>query len=94
MEARGSVGAVAQRPASRSDHDLVSAVRRGDERAFEVLYARYQRPISGYVRGMVKDQLRAEDITQEVFFSALRRMRETERPITFKPWLYEIAKNA
>jgi RNA polymerase sigma factor (sigma-70 family) len=26
--------------------------------------------------------------------SALRRMRETERPIAFKPWVYEIAKNA
>jgi len=26
--------------------------------------------------------------------SALRRMRETERPIVFKPWVYEIAKNA
>ena len=43
---------------------------------------------------MVKDHGRAEDITQEVFISALRRMRETERPIAFKPWIYEIAKNA
>jgi RNA polymerase sigma factor (sigma-70 family) len=43
---------------------------------------------------MVKDHGRAEDITQEVFISALRRMRETERPIIFKPWIYEIAKNA
>ena len=43
---------------------------------------------------MVKDHGRAEDVTQEVFVSALRRMRETERPIAFKPWIYEIAKNA
>ena len=47
-----------------------------------------------YVFGMVKDYGRAEDITQEVFVSALRRMRQTERPIAFKPWIYEIAKNA
>ena len=77
-----------------SDHQLVGAVRRGDDRAFEALYARYQRRIAGYVFGMVKDYGRAEDITQEVFVSALRRMRETERPIAFKPWIYEIAKNA
>jgi RNA polymerase sigma factor (sigma-70 family) len=77
-----------------SDDQLVSAVRRGDERAFEALYSRYQRRIAGYVYGMVKDYGRAEDITQEVFVSALRRMRETERPIAFKPWIYEIAKNA
>jgi RNA polymerase sigma factor (sigma-70 family) len=77
-----------------SDNQLVRAVRRGDERAFEALYSRYQRRIAGYVYGMVKDYGRAEDITQEVFVSALRRMRETERPIAFKPWIYEIAKNA
>jgi RNA polymerase sigma factor (sigma-70 family) len=72
----------------------VAATRAGDDRAFERLYQRYQRRIAAYVHGMVKDHGRAEDITQEVFISALRRMRETERPIIFKPWIYEIAKNA
>jgi RNA polymerase sigma factor (sigma-70 family) len=77
-----------------SDEQLVAAVRRGDDRAFEQLYRRYQRRIGAYVFGMVKDHGRAEDVTQEVFVSALRRMRQTERPIAFKPWVYEIAKNA
>jgi RNA polymerase sigma factor (sigma-70 family) len=77
-----------------SDHQLVAAVRRGDDRAFEALYSRYHRRIQAYVLGMCKDHARAEDITQEIFVSALRRMRETERPIAFKPWVYEIAKNA
>ena len=76
------------------DHRLVAAVRRGDDRAFEVLYSRYHRRIHAYVMGMVKDHGRAEDVTQEVFVSALRRMRETERSIAFKPWIYEIARNA
>ena len=76
------------------DHKLVARVRRGDERAFEALYERYHRRIHAYVVGMVKDHQRAEDVTQEVFVSALRRMRATERPIAFKPWVYEIAKNA
>jgi len=43
---------------------------------------------------MVNDYGRAEDIAQDVFMSALRRMRETDRTIAFKPWIYEIAKNA
>ena len=77
-----------------SDHDLVARVRKGDDRAFERLYGRYQRRIASYVQGMVHDHARAEDITQDVFMSALRRMRETDRPIAFKPWIYEIAKNA
>ena len=79
--------------AADSDERLVAAVRRGDDRAFEVLYQRYQRRIHAYVVGMVKDHGRAEDVTQEVFVSALRRMRESEQPLAFKPWLYQIAKN-
>jgi RNA polymerase sigma factor (sigma-70 family) len=86
--------AAAEAPERDSDSHLVAAVRRGDDRAFEQLYSRYQRRISAYVFGMVKDHGRAEDITQEVFISALRRMRETDRAIAFKPWVYEIAKNA
>src|SRR5438128_2204763 len=91
--------AVALAPAPRaatlqSDSELVAAVRRGDDRAFEELYGRYSRRISSYIFGMVKDHARAEDLTQDVFMSALRRMRDTDRPIAFKPWIYEIAKNA
>jgi RNA polymerase sigma factor (sigma-70 family) len=77
-----------------SDQSLVARVRRGDDRAFELLYQRYHRRIHAYVLGMVKDHGRAEDVTQEVFVSALRRMRETEQPLAFKPWLYQIAKNS
>lgn len=76
------------------DRDLVARVGAGDDRAFELLFQRYQPRIAAYVRGMVRDDGRAEDITQEVFMAALRRMREeTEREILFKPWIFEIAKN-
>src|SRR5919112_5267203 len=88
--------AVVGRPADQGgdDLDLVAGVRAGNDRAFEALYMRYQARITAYVRGMVRDHGRAEDITQDVFISALRRMREdTEREILFKPWIYEIAKN-
>src|SRR6201984_502745 len=77
-----------------SDEALVAAVRRGDDVAFGELYNRYGGRIVAYVRGMGGDHGGAEDITQEVFISALRRMRGTDRPIAFKPWVYEIAKNA
>jgi RNA polymerase sigma factor (sigma-70 family) len=76
------------------DHELVEAVRAGDDRAFERLYRRYDRRIAAYIHGLCRDHARAEDLTQDVFMAALRRMRETDRPIAFKPWIYEIAKNA
>ncbi len=77
-----------------TDVDLVARVRRGDEVAFERLYARYQRPIGGFVGGMVRDSGRTEDIVQEVFLSAFRRLQATEQPVVFRPWLFEIARNA
>jgi RNA polymerase sigma factor (sigma-70 family) len=88
------VSATARSRPDVTDHDLVQAVRAGDDHAFERLYHRYHRRISAYIFGMVHDDGRAEDLTQEVFVSALRRMRQTDRPIAFKPWVYEIAKNA
>ena len=53
-----------------TDNDLVTQVRRGDDRAFELLFERYRGQVTGYVAGMVKDYGRAEDVTQEVFISA------------------------
>ena len=79
---------------SATDHELVSAVRRGEDSAFEELFSRYRGRMRAYVSGILADYDRAEDIVQEVFISALRRLRDTERPIAFKPWIYQIARNA
>ena len=77
-----------------SEHDLIDAARDGDDRAFEELYARFRERIGGFIHARVRDHGRAEDIAQEVFISALRRLRASDQPIAFKPWIYEIAKNA
>ena len=76
------------------EHELIDAARAGDDRAFEELYARYSERIRVFILGRVRDHGRAEDIAQEVFMSALRRLRATHQEIAFKPWIYEIAKNA
>jgi RNA polymerase sigma factor (sigma-70 family) len=80
--------------AAADDRELVDGVRAGDDAAFEELYRRYRPRIAAFVRRMVRDDARAEDVTQEAFLSALRRMRATDCDIAFKPWIYEIARNA
>ena len=80
--------------AVRGEPDLVEATRAGDDRAFEELYARYRERIFAFILSRVRDHGRAEDIAQEVFISALRRLRASDQTIAFKPWIYEIAKNA
>lgn len=77
-----------------TDRELVEAVRGGDDSAFEELYRRYHHRIAAYVRRKLRDPARAEDVAQDAFFSALRRMRATDTEIAFKPWIFEIARNA
>ena len=83
-----------QLEAGRTEANLIEAVRGGDEHAFGELYARYGGEIFGFVLATVRDRSRAEDITQDAFVSALRRMRESDAAIAFKPWIYQIARNA
>jgi RNA polymerase sigma factor (sigma-70 family) len=84
------------RPATalRSEPRLVADARRGDDRAFEELYSRYRQRIFAFILSRVRDHGRAEDIAQDVFMSALRRLRTTDQEIVLQPWLYTIAKNA
>ena len=82
------------RPPACTEHELVAATRAGDDRAFEELYSRYRERISSFILGRVHDHGRAEDIAQDVFIAALRRLRGSDQRIAFKPWIYEIAKNA
>jgi RNA polymerase sigma factor (sigma-70 family) len=77
-----------------ADADLVAAVRAGDDAAFEELYRRYHQRIAAFVCRMMRDEARCEDVAQEAFMSALRRMRSTDCEINFKPWIYQIARNA
>jgi RNA polymerase sigma factor (sigma-70 family) len=72
----------------------VEQVRGGHDPAFEELYRRYRPRIAAFVRGHLHDDARSEDVTQEAFLSALRRIRATDAKIAFKPWIYEIARNA
>src|SRR5215210_4938778 len=77
-----------------TEAELVAAVRAGDDSAFEELYRRYLPRISAFVCRMLRDEARCEDVAQEAFMSALRRMRATDAEINFKPWIYQIARNA
>ena len=83
-----------QATTSATDAELVGAVRAGDDNAFDELFRRYHPRVHAFVRRRVRDEGRAEDLTQEAFLSALRRLRETDSRVVFRPWIYEIARNA
>lgn len=78
----------------QDDQQLVQAARGGDDWAFEQLYARYRPRLHAFAVRMIHDPDRADDLVQEVFISALRRLRDSDARIIFRPWIYEIARNA
>lgn len=63
-----------------------------DRRRFEVLFSRHERAVLAHVRRFVRNQARAEELTQDVFVRVYTTKRYT--PDTrFKTWLYRVATN-
>lgn len=77
----------------RSDEELVRAIRGGDARAFDELYARYARRLFGYVHRMLGRRDLAEDVFQEVFLEVLEKDSLELRDDRFAGWLFTVARN-
>ena len=75
------------------DATLVIRAREGDLTAFEALLRRYQKRIYQLALRMTSNRADAEDIVQEVFVTAWRRLPEIQREAAFSGWLYTTATN-
>jgi RNA polymerase sigma factor (sigma-70 family) len=68
-------------------------MRQGHERAFELLFKRYQARLFAFCRRLLGSPQDAEDVLQEVFAAAHAAILADSRPINARPWLYRIARN-
>src|SRR6266511_1233778 len=75
------------------DERLVALIREGHDRAFEVLFNRYQSRLLAFCRHLVGSPQDAEDVLQEVFAAVHAAILADERAINARPWLYRIARN-
>ena len=76
------------------DHEVIGRVLDGDVETFRLLVERYQRQLFGLIRNLVPDAHDAEDIAQEVFLTAYRRLASYDSAQgAFSTWLYTIARN-
>lgn len=69
-----------QAPAERLE-DLLGLVARGDQNAFETVYARISGPVYGLVRRVLRDPAQSEEVTQEVLvgvWKSAARFDETQ----------------
>jgi RNA polymerase sigma-70 factor (ECF subfamily) len=76
-----------------SDERLFERVRRGDLSAFDVLYARYEGPLFGFLLASLQNRADAEDAFHESFLNALRSASPRFEQGGFRSWLYRIARN-
>jgi RNA polymerase sigma-70 factor (ECF subfamily) len=74
------------------DVRLVRASREGDGSAFAALYERYRRMVHGVVLSMVSPS-DADDIVQDVFMTAMRKLGTLRDDAAFGGWLAAIARN-
>ncbi|HXA17423.1 MAG TPA: sigma-70 family RNA polymerase sigma factor [Thermoanaerobaculia bacterium] len=76
-----------------TDADLVLAARAGDVASFEVLYARYAPVVHSILLGRLSPA-DADDVTQNVFITALTKLESLREPAAFAGWIARTARNA
>jgi len=77
----------------RSDGDLVAETLRGRTEAFGILVKRYMRPGYLVALSVTGSQEDAEDVAQEAFLVALRRLEDCRDPERFGGWFLTIVRN-
>ena len=75
----------------KDDVELIENILAGDETAFSTLVKKYQKGVHALVWRKVKDFHVAEEITQDTFLQAHKKLGSLKNPSQFPGWLYVIA---
>jgi len=73
--------------------DLVSRAKKGRVEAFQELYGLYSRKILNYTYRLTGSREEAEDLTQDTFVLAYKKLTSLKENGKFQSWLFRIAQN-
>ena len=76
-----------------NDAELIQRVLEGDDSAFSLLVRKYQKQVHALAWRKIGDFHIAEEITQDTFLNAYKRLSTLRKPQQFASWLYVIAAN-
>ncbi|HEY3838001.1 MAG TPA: sigma-70 family RNA polymerase sigma factor, partial [Bryobacteraceae bacterium] len=76
-----------------TDAEVMLELRSGNMAAFDILLAKYRKPIIHFMFRMVHNQAVAEELAQEVFLRVYRSRETYRAEARFSTWLYRIATN-
>lgn len=74
-------------------NDLVARARQGDHEAFRLIFEREHRFVMRFLYAMVGERSLAEELTQETFVRAYRRLNTIRTEVKVSTWLCGIARN-
>ena len=84
---------MSKRLSNISDEDLMNAIQKGDEHAFNELYGRYSQRILYFLFKMLgQDEATAQDLLQEIFVMIAEKPQKFGGK-NFKSWLFTVASN-
>jgi RNA polymerase sigma-70 factor (ECF subfamily) len=75
------------------DQILILRCQVRDQRAFEELIDRYQRPLRYFIARLVGNPDLADEVSQETWLTVLSKIHTLRSAATFRVWLYRIARN-
>jgi RNA polymerase sigma-70 factor (ECF subfamily) len=88
-----TAGSTAEQRSATDDAELLAALRRGDEAAFEVLIDRYQHSLLRVAMIYVPNRAVAEEVVQETWLGLLRSLNRFEGRASLKTWIFRILTN-
>ena len=76
-----------------SDHELIAAVKAGDEDAYGEIVSRYRNQITNYLYRFLNDYEEAVDLAQETFVRVYFALERYHTKYAFSTYIYKIAAN-
>lgn len=78
---------------AQEDLEWMKQFQAGRAGAFDQLFKRYKDKIYSYIFQMIRDEHRASELSQDVFMKVYERKDQFKESVSFKAWLYTIARN-
>lgn len=74
--------------------EVIRKILAGDIESFGFIVKRYEKPVVKMIRNMIYDKDCCEDVAQDVFFTAYRKLATFDPARSrFSTWLFTIARN-
>ena len=77
----------------KDNEELVTALRKGEERAYLHLLSTYHRPLFAYAVSLINDRALAQDIVQNVFLRTWQFRKKLNPDFAIKSFLYKSVYN-